>query len=976
MATDTKNCQSCEADSYTRNNYFTGKLMVERDFTDEQRYFREKIRLHHQRLHGTGVVCGLQITAHEEPCDQRYVLLQPGSAIDCCGKDILVPQLDTIDLWAFPAMQELIEQARLAAEDDDPDTVASGPHTLQLCIRYRECPTEDIPVLYDECGCDDTQCAPNRILESYEMDLIVDPEITPANILQPRFDWNSTLNLAHSEQVYLHEATNRLYVLTADDDGILYQISTDNFSVEASFALGRRGLALSTNNTGSALYVIVANTAGLGAGNNAEMWVFDTTGTNLAAGTTATGEVPTSDDSTAIMQTLGDDRVLVLFPDNNARLRLWDAGVATPDTPVNQLDLAVNLQGLSLGSDGTVYSAEPGTTNIHAFDPDDAAFAPLLIDGSAAAGDSVYAVEPVTTSGPDLLAVIDEVNNSLRLIDPAGGGSAIGTVMLAHTPRDVFISTGGFWAYVLVADGDDSFIHTINLQRLRQGNPVAASALFTVGNDSQQLVLSNDAHRLFVPYIDDLTIDNAGGVAIIDISESNCRELLWPDSLCGAQGCCPSCETSDCLVLATIENYQVDFRVLDMPTPAPNATEDLANSIARINNELGRRRLPSTQAIAEALACVLENCCGGSGGDGEQGPPGPPGPVGPQGEAGPEGPEGPQGIPGIDGSGIEDVIVRTVSCDQPATGEITEAGVLVLQIPTNCNPNLTHICNINWEHGGRFPFDQFIEEGLRIRFDADVRAEDIHHHSVRLQLGIPNEPVESFTVWSELSARSPSLPNPITETVLQIRPVIFRGSACSVDDFDEADGVVMVNGIILRIAPEAIDDIVSDPNSPRRDLELRLQVVGDFIRDENGLAVDADHLPAWVPARSSGNHLQGGTFESWLTLEQLPFGGSGDNDNPDNPDGSLGTPSFPGNRFLDNPFNDSANTSGRISVNTGSFNDLVAIRGIGPELANAIISARDNSPIRTEADLVGIPGIGTSLINRIRTQINFDEDGE
>ena len=53
--------EPCEAEAPTRNHYFTGKLLVERDFTDEQHYFREKIRLHHQRLHGVGVVCGLAV---------------------------------------------------------------------------------------------------------------------------------------------------------------------------------------------------------------------------------------------------------------------------------------------------------------------------------------------------------------------------------------------------------------------------------------------------------------------------------------------------------------------------------------------------------------------------------------------------------------------------------------------------------------------------------------------------------------------------------------------------------------------------------------------------------------------------------------------------------------------------------------------------------------------------------------------------
>src|SRR5690606_2342455 len=47
-------------------------------------------------------------------------------------------------------------------------------HALQICVRFRECPTEEVPVLYDECGCDDRACAPNRILESFELDVSVD----------------------------------------------------------------------------------------------------------------------------------------------------------------------------------------------------------------------------------------------------------------------------------------------------------------------------------------------------------------------------------------------------------------------------------------------------------------------------------------------------------------------------------------------------------------------------------------------------------------------------------------------------------------------------------------------------------------------------------------------------------------------------------------------------------------------------------
>src|SRR6185369_12753270 len=45
------------------------------------------------------------------------------------------------------------------------------------------CPTEDVPVLYDECGCDDTKCAPNRILESFRFDVLVDPPLAEADLI-------------------------------------------------------------------------------------------------------------------------------------------------------------------------------------------------------------------------------------------------------------------------------------------------------------------------------------------------------------------------------------------------------------------------------------------------------------------------------------------------------------------------------------------------------------------------------------------------------------------------------------------------------------------------------------------------------------------------------------------------------------------------------------------------------------------------
>src|ERR1700753_4109046 len=103
-------CEDCKPRALTRNHYFTGKLMCERDFTDEQWFFREKIRLHHQRLHGTGVVWGVRIREHPNPnCPNRWVRREPGSAIDCCGHDILVTETDVFDFSQAPAVKQITD---------------------------------------------------------------------------------------------------------------------------------------------------------------------------------------------------------------------------------------------------------------------------------------------------------------------------------------------------------------------------------------------------------------------------------------------------------------------------------------------------------------------------------------------------------------------------------------------------------------------------------------------------------------------------------------------------------------------------------------------------------------------------------------------------------------------------------------------------------------------------------------------------
>src|SRR6185312_3451202 len=146
---------------------------------------------------------------------------------------ILVIDEEILVLEEFPEFKALKE-----AGDDQKD------HRLEFCIRYRECPTEEIPVLFDECGCDDTQCAPNRILESFEVDLRVDSPLPDKPLNAPTLAWKSTIGIAHAAFVALDPPRNRAFVLTGDNKATLYQVDLSNQSVAASVALNRKALAI------------------------------------------------------------------------------------------------------------------------------------------------------------------------------------------------------------------------------------------------------------------------------------------------------------------------------------------------------------------------------------------------------------------------------------------------------------------------------------------------------------------------------------------------------------------------------------------------------------------------------------------------------------------------------------------------------------------------------------------------------------
>ncbi|MEW6733648.1 MAG: hypothetical protein AB1489_20130, partial [Acidobacteriota bacterium] len=73
-----------------RPNYFTGQLLVENDFKDEQSYHSRLRRLHNYAIFNWGVVKGLNISI-DNPSNLTFAIT-PGLAIDKYGREIIVQE--------------------------------------------------------------------------------------------------------------------------------------------------------------------------------------------------------------------------------------------------------------------------------------------------------------------------------------------------------------------------------------------------------------------------------------------------------------------------------------------------------------------------------------------------------------------------------------------------------------------------------------------------------------------------------------------------------------------------------------------------------------------------------------------------------------------------------------------------------------------------------------------------------------------
>ena len=137
---------------------------------------------------------------------------------------------------------------------------------------------------------------------TYEIDAKIVTEPTGSSPDAPGLSWKNSINVAHASSAAYHDSTRRLYVLTDDPQGFVYQLSTDNYALLSSHALGRHGLALTVSNDGSRVYIVAE---GANAGDPRQLHVLDATQAGLPLVQANPLDIPNSSNGAVLLAANG-----------------------------------------------------------------------------------------------------------------------------------------------------------------------------------------------------------------------------------------------------------------------------------------------------------------------------------------------------------------------------------------------------------------------------------------------------------------------------------------------------------------------------------------------------------------------------------------------------------------------------------------------------------------------------------------------
>lgn len=154
-----------------RTRFFPRQLVTPDDLTQDQVYFRDKLRRHNRMLHGWGVVCGARCRWTAGDCT---VTIEPGYILGPYGDEIVIPSQQSVDVCkqnidgnTFSGCGDLVDPWC----KDVRATRQSG-QTYYLAIRYDECRCRPVSVPSGVCGCSDGGCEYTRVRDSYVIQVL------------------------------------------------------------------------------------------------------------------------------------------------------------------------------------------------------------------------------------------------------------------------------------------------------------------------------------------------------------------------------------------------------------------------------------------------------------------------------------------------------------------------------------------------------------------------------------------------------------------------------------------------------------------------------------------------------------------------------------------------------------------------------------------------------------------------------------
>lgn len=226
-STTTCNCGpvcTCGLECLCRPRFFAGQLLTDGDLRRLDHYIVAKDRLHNRYLHGSGVVCGLEVVC--QACNGD-VTVRAGYALGPCGEDIIVCQDTSVsiqDLLAAYRQQQAVQANCLPYGATPPTDCSAAEQDWILSICYAESASRGVtslrqPPASGGCGCANSgssaspngscgstttkaatppQCEPTLTCEGYTFKLVKSQPTTVIGRRTPLTELLSTSALARS----------------------------------------------------------------------------------------------------------------------------------------------------------------------------------------------------------------------------------------------------------------------------------------------------------------------------------------------------------------------------------------------------------------------------------------------------------------------------------------------------------------------------------------------------------------------------------------------------------------------------------------------------------------------------------------------------------------------------------------------------------------------------------------------------------